>query len=168
MNNRLLRRFFTRERIIGLSVALVLGAAAFVYGLRWLESELTFRPVRAATQEMRAPQGAADVWFNSADGTRLHGWFFETESRPATATLIFFHGNGGNVSNVAWMGQRFAKRGFNVLLFDYRGYGLSDGVAVNESELYADGDAALAFVIKEKGIRPDQIVRALAGNNGSC
>jgi pimeloyl-ACP methyl ester carboxylesterase len=42
--------------------------------------------------------------------------------------------------NVTWLGQRFAKHGFNVLLFDYRGYGASDGVAGDEAGLYADGD----------------------------
>jgi alpha-beta hydrolase superfamily lysophospholipase len=40
------------------------------------------------------------VWFNSADGTRLHGWFFESQSKPATATIVFFHGNGGHIGNV--------------------------------------------------------------------
>jgi fermentation-respiration switch protein FrsA (DUF1100 family) len=72
--------------------------------------------------------------------------------------MIFFHGNGGNISNVGWLAQRFASHGFNVLIFDYRGYGASDGVAAKESDLYADGDAAVAFVMNEKGIRPEQIV----------
>ena len=56
------------------------------------------------------------------------------------------------------MGQRFAKHGFNVLLFDYRGYGASEGIAGTESGLYADGDAAVAFVTKEKGVSSEQIV----------
>jgi fermentation-respiration switch protein FrsA (DUF1100 family) len=56
------------------------------------------------------------------------------------------------------VGQRFAKQGFDVFLFDYRGYGASDGVAAEESDLYADGDAAVDFVIKEKGARPERIV----------
>ena len=153
------RRIFTRERFIGTIVALVLGCAAFVYGLRWLESLMTFRPERmSATEKTLIPQGAENVWFNSADGTRLNGWFFQSQLKPEIATIIFFHGNGGNISNVGWMGQRFAKRGFNVLVFDYRGYGASDGVAGNESDLYADGDAAVAFVTNTKGVRPEQIV----------
>ena len=127
---------FTRERLIGVTVALVFGFVAFVYGLRWLESAMTFRPDRMTEQERNlVPEGAESVWFNSADGTRLHGWFFESQSRPEVATVIFFHGNGGNIGNVSWVGQRFAKRGFDVLVFDYRGYGASDGVAANESLL---------------------------------
>ena len=152
------RRFFTREQLIGLAVALVLGCGAFVFGLRWLESLMTFRPERMTAKERQSPpEGAQIVWFNSADGTRLNGWFFESQLESAPTTIIFFHGNGGNITNVGWMGQRFAKHGFNVLLFDYRGYGASEGVAANEADLYADGDAAVAFV-KSRGIPSEQIV----------
>ena len=154
-----LTRTLTRERLIGVVVALVLGCAAFVYGLRWLESLMTFQPDRMTEAERNlVPEGAESVWFNSADGTRLNGWFFESQSGPETATIIFFHGNGGNIGNVGWLGQLFAKRGFDVLLFDYRGYGASDGVAANEADLYADGDAAVAFVRNVKGSNPDRIV----------
>lgn len=150
---------FTRERLIAVSIALALGCVAFVYGLRWLESLMTFRPDRMTEKERNlTPDGAESVWFNSADGTRLHGWFFESQTGPEIATVIFFHGNGGNIGNVRWVGQRFAKRGFDILLFDYRGYGASDGVAAAESDLYADGDAAVAFVKNEKGARPERIV----------
>ena len=152
-------KIFTRERLIGASVALVLGCTAFVYGLRWLESLMTFRPERLSAAQLKStPEGAESVWFNSADGTRLNGWFFESPSRPAVGTIIFFHGNGGNISNVGWLGRRFARHGFNVLLFDYRGYGASERDAGRESDLYADGDAAVAFVMKEKKISSDQIV----------
>ena len=150
---------FTRERLIGVAVAVVLGCAAFVYGLRWLESMMTFQPDRMnETERTLTPEGAESVWFNSADGTRLHGYFFKSQSGPETATVIFFHGNGGNIGNISWVGQRFARRGFDVLLFDYRGYGASDGVAANEADLYADGDAAVAFVKNVKGERPERII----------
>ena len=64
-----------RERLIGILVALLLGVAAFVYGLRWLEWQMTFHPVRSDSRQP-APAGAADVWFTTVDGLRLHGWFF--------------------------------------------------------------------------------------------
>ena len=151
-------RFFTRERMIGVAVAIAFGCVAFVFGLRWLESSMTFHPVRFTAHEQLLPGGAENVWFNSADGTRLHGWFFRANANPETATIVYFHGNGGNVSNVNWVGQWFAKRGFNVLLFDYRGYGASEGTVGNESGIYADGEAALAFVINAKGARAPSVV----------
>jgi len=147
----------TRKRLISLLVSLALASAAFVYGLRWIESAMTFRPSRMAAAQA-IPSGAEDVWFNSADGTRLNGWFFASHKKPELATMIFFHGNGGNISNLGWLARRFANHGFNVLIFDYRGYGRSDGVAANESDLYADGDAAVSFVMNKKGVCADQIV----------
>ena len=142
-----------------LVVALVLGSVAFVFGLRWVESLMTFRPALLdAKHPPQPPSGAENVWFTSADGTRLHGWYFNAQSWPATATIIYFHGNGGNVTNVGWWGQSLAKRGFNVLLFDYRGYGLSGGTAANEADLYNDGEAALSYVVNEKNAWPNQIV----------
>lgn len=148
---------FTRKRLLALTVAPVLGCAAFVYGLRWIEFAMTFRPSRMAAAQV-IPARAENVWFNSADSTRLNGWFFASQTKPELATMIFFHGNGGNISNISWLAERFANHGFDVLIFDYRGYGLSEGVAANESDLYADGDAAVDFVMNKKGIRSEQIV----------
>jgi uncharacterized protein len=150
----MVRRILTRERLIGVIVALIVGCAAFVYGLRWLESAMTFRPARRPVEATTSsPPGAENVWFNSTDGTRLNGWFFKSQSQPEIATIIFCHGNGGNITNVGWLGQRFAKHGFNVFVFDYRGYGASEGVAGDESGLYADGDAAVTFVMSNGVVR---------------
>ena len=147
-----------RERSIGIMLALLLGGAAFVYGLRSLEWHMTFHPVRMNPQLRRPPAGASDVWLTTADGLRLHGWFFENRTSPDAATIIFFHGNTGNIADVGWLGQRLYARGFNVLLFDYRGYGASEGDADNETGLYKDGDAAIGFVMNEKGVQPHRLV----------
>ncbi|HJT65021.1 MAG TPA: alpha/beta hydrolase [Pyrinomonadaceae bacterium] len=120
---------------------------------------MTFRPSRLdATHPPQPPSGAENVWFTSAEGPRLHGWYFKAQSQPEAATIIYFHGNGGNVTNLDWWGQRLAGRGLNVLIFDYRGYGLSGGVAADEADLYADGEAALSYVVNEKHAKPGQIV----------
>lgn len=145
----------TRGRVVGLLVTVILLCAGFVFGLRQLESSITFHPVRAAVSP---PPRAENVWFTTTDGVRLHGWFFESDKKPATATIIYFHGNGGNISNVAWVGNRFVSHGFNVLLFDYRGYGESQGKPGDEWGLYADGDAAFGFVVNEKQIAPEKVV----------
>ena len=98
------------------------------------------------------------MWFKTADGLRLHGWYFENRTDPESPTIIFFHGNGGNISDVGWLGQHFHEQGFNVLLFDYRGYGASEGDAEDETSLYADGNAAIGFVLNEKRVYPRKLV----------
>lgn len=153
------RRFSRRELLIAITVAIIVGCVAFFFGLRWLEALMTFHPERMSEQEYHSPpEGAELAWLPSSPGIHLRGWYFESQSKPAVATIIFFHGNGGNISNVGWLGQRFAKHGFNILLFDYRGYGASEGVATDEAGLYADGYAALSFITKGKEIAPDQII----------
>ena len=153
------RLLISREMLIGCVVAAVIGCVAFVYGLRWLELAMTFHPERLTMQQrVPPPAGATDVWFTAADGTRLHGWYFQSNATPDAATVIYFHGNGGNITNVGWIGEYFSKRGFNILLFDYRGYGLSSGNVGHESGLYLDGEAAVAFVVNEKDAAPEKIV----------
>jgi cephalosporin-C deacetylase-like acetyl esterase len=141
------------------AIALLFGGAAFVFGLRWLESAMTFHPVRlTADQRISPPNSASDVWFSAKDGTRLHGWYFPSQQNDRSVTIIYFHGNGGNLSNVGWLGERLAQRGFSVLLFDYRGYGLSGGETVDEADLYLDGEAAWDFVVNEKKAAPETVV----------
>jgi len=147
----------TRERIIGITAGLIMGFIAFTFGLRWLEATMTFHPVRI-TDSNPVPEGAADVWLNTRDSVRLHGWFYQSSRRPAAATVIFFHGNGGNITNVAWVAERLANRGFDTLLIDYRGYGRSHGESNDEAGLYADGDAALSYLTDTRHVPAEQIV----------
>jgi len=152
------RKLFTRRLLITLPVALLMSCVAFVFLLRGIELALTFRPVRASSADNPYREEAEDVWFTAADSTRLHGLYFPSKKNPATATIIYFHGNSGNVSDVAWFADELAEHKFNVLLFDYRGYGRSAGQAGAESGLYEDGDAALAYVLGNKKATTDKVV----------
>jgi alpha-beta hydrolase superfamily lysophospholipase len=80
-----------------------------------------------------------DIYIESADGLKLHGWKLYAEEKTA-GTILFFHGNGDNVStqlpNTYWL----PKAGYDVYVFDYRGFGLSEGEAeldqtINDMEL---------------------------------
>ncbi|HEX8687377.1 MAG TPA: alpha/beta hydrolase [Pyrinomonadaceae bacterium] len=127
--------------------------------LRRFEASVIFHPERAALRGVwRVPDGAEEVWFGTADGLRLYGWLFRARGRPAGATVIYFHGNGGNVSYCGWVGESLAARGFDVLLFDYRGYGRSRGETAGERGLYADADAAYDFVTRVRGVPPRRVV----------
>src|SRR4030095_12695747 len=103
--------FLSRERLIGIVIAFSIGCAILFLGLRWIEASITFHPTRINYAER--PKAAEDVWFTTVDQVRLHGWFFKSETKPVLATLIYFHGNGGNISNIGWVGERLAQRGLD-------------------------------------------------------
>jgi hypothetical protein len=156
MQNR--RKLVTRERVSGIAVALFVAAIALVIGLRSLEATMTFHPTRITAGAVSRPPAAEDVSITTKDNVRLHAWFFKSERDPATATIIYFHGNGGNITNVAWVGERLSARGLDTLLLDYRGYGQSEGDADGEASLYADGDAALAYILEHRRVSSKQVV----------
>ena len=84
-----------------------------------------------------------DVRLTTADGILLHGWFVPGEG---AATLVWFHGNAGNIAhrvdNIVELNERL---GVSILIFDYRGYGRSDG-SPSEQGTYLDAEAALAYL----------------------
>ena len=83
-----------------------------------------------------------DVSFTS-DGLRLHGWWFRAADAHAPL-LIFFHGNAGNITDRGTTAAELARRGIAVFLFDWRGYGRSEG-RPTESGLFHDAFAAYDF-----------------------
>lgn len=132
---------------------------AACFGLRLLEHALTYHPLPFTDDAVwRLPPNAEDVWFTSADGTRLHGWFVRTTQTPAHATVLHCHGNGGNLSNVHWFAEVLAERGFDTLIWDYRGYGRSGGKITDEWGLYADGTAAYEWLTRERGVKPERLI----------
>jgi hypothetical protein len=104
------------------------------------------------------PTSAQDVWLKSNDGVRLHGWLFKSREPAAFATIIYFHGNGGNIGNAGWVGESLSSRGFDVFLLDYRGYGRSAGDAGAEAGLNADADAAYEYITKTRAVPPSRVV----------
>lgn len=92
-----------------------------------------------------------------ADGSSLYAWWIPAED-PAAPTLIYFHGNYGNVGANAEHGARLARTCCNVLLFDYRGYGRSSGPFPNESRMYADAESAWHYVVEQKKIAPARVI----------
>ncbi|MBS1791229.1 MAG: alpha/beta hydrolase [Acidobacteria bacterium] len=151
--------FFGLPRTARMAVYLPVIAAVFFFGLRRIEQFMTHHPVRYSPgAEWRPPANGEDVWINVADGERIHGWFLKSKAQPALATILHCHGNGGNITNTVWYGQALAEDGFDVLLFDYRGYGRSDGDVTDEWALDADGEAAYNYLLNERGVKPSQLV----------
>ena len=96
------------------------------------------------------------VSFKSTDGTRLKGWFVPAIIQPR-ATIIFLHGRTGNMAEhfpaVAWL----PRRGFNVFLFDYRGYGGSRGRPSPEG-VYLDSMSAVEYIRSRMDVRKDRLI----------
>ena len=91
------------------------------------------------------PVQPEDIAFNASDGVRLHGWLFRSPAAGRRSpVLIWFHGNAGNITDRAPMAAEFARRGISAFVFDWRGYGKSEGRA-SESGLFRDAIAAYEF-----------------------
>lgn len=157
--------FKLKIAFVSLLILTLVAATLAFFGLRRYERAVTFHPVREDVQtKWIVPAHGEDVWFNDKSGIRLNGWFAKAQfQQPPAATVIFFHGNGGNISNVAWLVEKLTARGFDVLAIDYRGYGRSGGEATNEQNLFEDGDAAYDYLTRERGVRPETI--ALYGHS---
>jgi uncharacterized protein len=141
--------------MFGLLVTSVLLIVAIAVGVRLLEPHLAFFPTRGETTTpaaFGAPVAADTV--ETADGERLHGWTL-TQSHPR-ATVVYFHGNGGNLSVWAPILAGVHQQGFTIVAFDYRGYGLSTG-RPSERGLYRDADAILEYAWR-RGDRRERVV----------
>jgi hypothetical protein len=103
------------------------------------------------------PANGEEVWIKVADGERLHGWFLRSMNQPAIATVLHCHGNGGNLSNVVWVAQELTKRGLDTMIFDYRGYGRSEGRLTDEWGLYADAEAVYDHLVRVRGVKADKL-----------
>jgi hypothetical protein len=110
---------------------LSIAAAVLVLGLltRLMEGRMTFFPSRDLFADPAAfGLSCTDVAITTADGVRLHGWScLPREGSGHRADLILLHGNAGNVSHRLAKIRRLAGLGLGVFIFDYRGFGRSDG-----------------------------------------
>lgn len=105
-----------------------------------------------------------DVFFKSADGVRLNGWYVPSD-RPGF-TVLFCHGNGGNIMHRLDSIEMFHQMGLGCFVFDYRGYGKSGGVPEEEGT-YRDAQAAYKWLTDKKAVPADQIIilgRSLGGS----
>ncbi len=97
-----------------------------------------------------------DAAFRAADGVRLHGWFVPAPG--GGPTLLWAHGNGGNIADRLPIIRLLHHRlGVPLLIFDYRGYGQSEG-SPSEAGTYRDADAALAYLRDRPGVDRSRIV----------
>lgn len=124
-----------------LLVVLFLGALWLL--VLWMQPRMAFFPARGI---QRTPEAAGvpykDLEVTTSDGVTLHGWWLE--SPTPRGQVIYFHGNGGNLSLWLDVFVDIHGRGFSVLAVDYRGYGASTG-SPTEKGLYLDAEATTRY-----------------------
>ncbi len=121
-----------------------------------LMNALLFFPDRRVIPPTSGSLDYEDVEIRTNDGERLHGWWV----RSAFASLghvLLCHGNAGNVTSRAAYARLLAAAGFDVLLFDYRGYGRSTGKP-SEEGTYRDARAVLEVLLRRDGVDPSRIL----------
>jgi fermentation-respiration switch protein FrsA (DUF1100 family) len=137
--------------------AILIACSVVVVVLMSLENSLLFFPCKYPEGDWK-PTGFTfeDAWFQADDGTKLHGWY--VPKKDARAAVLFCHGNGGNVTHRAdALLSLHRKAGASVLIFDYRGYGRSEG-SPNEKGILADARAARRWLAEREKIKESEIV----------
>lgn len=104
-----------------------------------------------------------DVTIATDDGLRLHGWFVPAADAPAT--VLFCHGNAGDVGDRLETVRTLHDLGLALLIFDYRGYGRSEG-SPSEAGFHADARATWRHLLEAEDLASDDVVvwgRSLGG-----
>ena len=133
--------------------------AAFCAYIYFMQSSLVYFPNMAGRNLVATPADIGldyqDVKFISEDKVRLHGWFIP--HNKAKGTLLFFHGNAGNISHRLDSIAIFHRLELNVFIFDYRGYGQSEGKPT-EKGTYRDAEAAWLYLTRTRNTSAKQII----------
>lgn len=126
----------------------------------WEES-LTFFPSRYPNGYYHQTESShiaiEDVYVMTSDGIKLHGWISKPKKLKSDMWLLWFPGNGGNISyRLDWI-KRMSTIPLNIFIIDYRGYGRSEGRPTEEG-IYKDGEAAYSYLAKNVSVPPENIV----------
>ncbi len=129
---------------------------------RWLLNSLLYFPERELPESPAARGLDYDTLaIPTEDGERLHGWWVRATA-TRVGSILLCHGNGGNIGGRVFHAQLLCDAGFDVLLFDYRGYGRSTG-RPNEQGTITDGRAARRALIDAAGEEPVILGESLGG-----
>lgn len=145
--------------------AIVVGVYVIFAGYLFVfQSSYVYYPERALTADPGdIGLSFENVLLETEDGLSLSGWFIpKADSR---GVLLFCHGNAGNIGHRLDSIQLFHRLGLEVFIFDYRGYGESEG-RPTESGTYEDAEAAWWYLVEERQVDQDKIIvfgRSLGG-----
>jgi uncharacterized protein len=141
--------------MISILIAIAGGYCIILLFMFLFQNHLLFMPTSGF---MQTPESAGleaeDIWVVTEDGVKLHAWYFPHEE--SDRVIVLSHGNAGNISYRLDIAGTLLKAGAAVLMYDYRGYGQSEG-RPSEEGLYKDISAVIEYLKTEKGY-PDRKV----------
>jgi fermentation-respiration switch protein FrsA (DUF1100 family) len=154
-----------------ISIGSPVASLTLLFMLRWFEHNQVYHPLRQLDASGADLDPAfEDASFHSRDGLRLNGWFFPARTNTSRVELVMLicHGNGGNISHRLGTCDALLSTGVNVFVFDYRGYGRSQG-RPSEEGTYLDAQAAYQW-LRQKGFAGTNILvhgESLGGGVGA-
>ncbi len=149
-----------------LNILLIVGGGyiAIVLLLYLMQSNMIFIPDRHLVENPSAfGMQWEDAWMETSDGKEIHGWYIPAEN--SEQIVLLSHGNAGNISHRLTFIEMLHKNEISAFIYDYRGYGKSEG-SPSEQGLYRDIRAAWEYLVGEKAYRESDIYllgRSLGG-----
>ncbi len=141
--------------LLGIAAAVYAGLALLLY---LFQERMVFYPETGREIVITPAQAGLpyeDIRLTAEDGVRLHGWF--VPAPQPRGTVLFLHGNAGNISHRIDSLQMFHRLGYSTLIFDYRGYGNSEGTP-SEQGTYRDAEAAWRYLTEQRHLPSCRIV----------
>jgi fermentation-respiration switch protein FrsA (DUF1100 family) len=132
-------------------------AVGFLFGyVKYIENKGIFYPVKEVEFDPSYIRLAfEDVYISTKDGFKINGWFIPSSN--ASYTILFCHGNAGNIGHRLDKINLLHGIGLNIFILDYRGYGRSQGKP-SENGFYLDAQAAYDYLVNNRKIDPKKII----------
>ncbi len=152
------------KTLLGIGIVLFGSYAAIMIFVYFTQSRMLYYPVKEIeATPLDIGLRYEEVTFRTRDGITISGWYIPAEGEKGV--LLFCHGNAGNISHRLDSIKIFHDLGLGVLIFDYRGYGRSEGKP-SEEGTYLDAEAAWDYLLEARGKPRDKIIvfgRSLGG-----
>jgi fermentation-respiration switch protein FrsA (DUF1100 family) len=103
------------------------------------------------------PESKREFITMTSQGKKIYGYFIKSNGTSPSITVLYFHGNYDHLQYYWDRAELLYKTGFNIFIFDYQGYGMSEGTP-SESALYSDCRAALQYVLSRSDVSPARLV----------
>ena len=142
--------------MLRLLIAFVIAYTALVAILMLRQRSFIYFPQIPGIPNIANAPWMSEIEVTTTDGLKIKSWF--SPPKEGKPTIVFFHGNAGNVEMIAaYKGLPFVQAGFGLLAAEYRGYSGNPG-GPSEEGLYKDARAQIDWLAKEKNIKGDDLI----------